>query len=162
MLRGNTLSLLTNAAIAQNRYNVSRNVQGVFNNESTATGQEWWVNNRLFWHAHKNITPFVGYTVGNYRRDAFTESGSIQSARSVEVVDETSHTGEIGLALSHRFGGKKKDLFGVSIEGSYATDNAIEASATVDYKEMIIIQGVHQINNGVSNTAVSANVKFRF
>ena len=77
-------------------------------------------------------------------------------------VNETYHVGEAGLRLETRFGGKKKDLFGVSVEGSYATDNAIEASATVDYKEMIIIQGVHQINNGVSNTVVSANVKFRF
>ena len=162
MFRGNTLSLLTNAGLAQNKYNVSRNVQGVFNNESSTTGQEWWVTNRLFWHAHKNITPFVGYTVGNTRRDAFTESGSIQSARSVAAVDETSHTGEVGLNLSHRFGGKKKDLFGVSVEGSYATDNSAEVSATVDYKEMVFIQGIHQISDGVSNTAVSANVKFRF
>jgi len=162
MFRGNTFSLLTNAAIAQNRYNISRNVQGVFNNDSSTTGQEWWVNNRLFWHAHKNITPFVGYTVGNYRRDAFTESGSIQSARSVEAVDETSHTGEIGLALSHRFGGKKNDMFGVSVEGSYATDNSVEVAASVDYKEMVFIEGIHQISDGVSNTAVSAKVKFKF
>ena len=162
MLRGNTLSLLTNAGLAQNNYNVSRNVQGVFNNTSSTTGQEWWVNNRLFWHAHKNITPFVGYTVGNYRRDAFTESGSIQSARSVAAVDETSHTGEIGVSVSHRFGGKKQDLFGVSVEGSYATDNSVEVAASVDYKEMIFIEGVHQIADGVNNTAVSAKVKFRF
>ena len=162
MFRGNTLSLLTNAGLAQNKYNVSRNVQGVFNNESSTTGQEWWVNNRLFWHVHKNITPFVGYTIGNTRRDAFTESGSIQSARSVAAVDQTSHTGEVGLNLSHRFGGKKKDLFGVSVEGSYATDNSVEVAASVDYKEMIIIEGIHQIADGVSNTAVSAKVKFRF
>lgn len=162
MFRGNTLSLLTNAGLAQNKYNVSRNVQGVFNNESSTTGQEWWVNNRLFWHVHKNITPFVGYTVGNTRRDGFAESGSIQSARSVAAVDETSHVGEAGLNLSHRFGGKKKDLFGVGVKGSYATDNSVEVAASVDYKEMIIIEGVHQISDGVSNTAVSANVKFRF
>jgi len=162
MLRGNTLSLLTNAAIAQNRYNVSRTVQGIFNNESSTTGQEWWVNNRLFWHAHKNITPFVGYTVRNYRRDAFTESGSIQSARSVDAVNETYHTGEIGLSLSHRFGGKKNDMFGVSVEGSYATDNSVEVAASVDYKEMVFIEGVHQILNGVSNTAVAAKFKFKF
>ncbi len=162
MFRGNTLSLLTNAGLSQNKYNVSRNVQGVFNNESSTTGQEWWVNNRLFWHVHKNITPFVGYTVGNTRRDGFTESGSIQSARSVAAVDETSHVGETGLNLSHRFGGKKKDLFGVGVKGSYATDNSVEVAASVDYKEMIIIEGIHQISDGVSNTAVSANVKFRF
>jgi hypothetical protein len=162
MFRGKTLSLLTNGGLSQNKYNVSRNVQGVFNNESSTTGQEWWVNNRLFWHVHKNITPFVGYTVGNTRRDGFTESGSIQSARSVAAVDETSHVGEAGLNLSHRFGGKKKDLFGVGVKGSYATDNSVEVAASVDYKEMIIIEGIHQISDGVSNTAVSANVKFRF
>jgi hypothetical protein len=162
MLRGNTLSLLTNAGLAQNNYIVSRNVAGVFGNDSQTSGQEWWVSNRLFIHAHKNITPFIGHTVRNYTRNAFTETGSSESARSVEGVNETYNVGEAGLRLETRFGGKKKNLFGVSVEGSYATDNAIEASATLDYKEIVSIQGVHQINNGVSNTAVSANVKFRF
>jgi hypothetical protein len=162
MLRGNTLSLLTNAGLAQNNYNVSRNVAGVFKNESQTSGQEWWVSNRLFIHAHKNITPFVGYTVRNYTRNAFSETGSPESVRSVGGINETYHVGEAGLRLETRFGGKKKDLFGLSIEGSYATDNAIEASATLDYKEIVSVQGIHQINNGVSNTAVSANVKFRF
>ena len=162
MFRGNTLSLLTNAGLAQNNYNVSRNVAGVFNNESQTTGQEWWVSNRLFVHVNKHVTPFVGYTVRNYNRNSFTETGSSESARSVDGVNETYHVGEAGLKLETRFGGKKKDLFGLSIEGSYATDNSIEASATLDYKEIVSIQGVHQINNGVSNTAVSANVKFRF
>ena len=162
MFRGNTLSLLTNAGLAQNNYNVSRNVAGVFSNDSQTSGQEWWVSNRLFIHAHKNITPFIGHTVRNYKRNAFTETGSSESARTVEGVNETYNVGEAGLRLETRFGGKKKNLFGVSVEGSYATDNAIEASATLDYKEIVSIQGVHQINNGVSNTAVSANVKFRF
>ena len=162
MFRGNTLSLLTNAGLAQNNYIVSRNVAGVFSNDSQTSGQEWWVSNRLFIHAHKNITPFIGHTVRNYTRNAFTETGSSESARSVEGVNETYNVGEAGLRLETRFGGKKKNLFGVSVEGSYATDNAIEASATLDYKEIVSIQGVHQINNGVSNTAVSANVKFRF
>ena len=161
MFRGNTLSLLTNAGLAQN-YSVSRNVAGVFSNDSQTAGQEWWVSNRLFVHVNKHVTPFVGHTVRNYKRNAFTETGSSQSARSVEGVNETYNVGEAGLRLETRFGGKKKNLFGVSVEGSYATDNAIEASATLDYKEIVSIQGVHQINNGVSNTAVSANVKFRF
>ena len=162
MFRGNTLSLLTNAGLAQNNYSVSRNVAGVFSNDSQTAGQEWWVSNRLFVHVNKQVTPFVGHTVRNYTRNAFTETGSSESARSVEGVNETYNVGEAGLRLETRFGGKKKNLFGVSVEGSYATDNAIEASATLDYKEIVSIQGVHQINNGVSNTAVSANVKFRF
>jgi len=162
MFRGNTLSLLTNAGLAQNNYSVSRNVAGVFSNDSQTAGQEWWVNNRLFIHVNKHVTPFVGHTVRNYTRNAFAETGSSESARSVAGVNETYNVGEAGLKLETRFGGKKKNLFGLSVEGSYATDNAIEASATLDYREVISLQGVHQINNGVSNTAVSANVKFRF
>ena len=162
MLRGNTFSLLTNAGYSQNKYNVSRTVQGVFNNESSTQGKEWFVNNRLFWHLNKNVTPFVGYTVGNYQRDGFTESGSIQSRRTVDDVNKTSHSGEVGLNISHRFGGKKKDLFGVTVGGSYETSGMIEASASVDYMEMVIIEGIHQINDGVSNTAVSAKLKFKF
>jgi uridine kinase len=38
----------------------------------------------------------------------------------------------------------------------------IEANASVDYKEMVIVEGIHQINDGVSNTVVSAKLKFKF
>jgi hypothetical protein len=162
MFRGNTFSLLTNAGFAQNKYNVSRNVQGVFNNESSTEGKEWFVNNRLFWHLNKNVTSFVGYTVGNYQRDEFVEKGSIQSRRTVDSINKTSQSGEVGLNISHRFGGKKKDLFRVTVGGSYETSGMIEASASVDYKEMVVIEGIHQINDGVSNTAVSAKLKFKF
>jgi hypothetical protein len=68
----------------------------------------------------------------------------------------------VGLNISHRFGGKKKDLFGVTVGGSYETSGMIEASTSVDYKEMVVIEGIHQINDGVSNTAVSAKLKFKF
>jgi hypothetical protein len=162
MFRGNTTSLLTNVGFSQNKYNVSRNVQGIFGNESSTQGKEWFVNNRLFWHLNKNITPFVGYTVGNYQRDGFTETGSIQSRRTVDAINKTSHSGEVGLNISHRFGGKKKDLFGVTVGGSYETSGLVEANASVDYKEMVVIEGIHQINDGVSNTVVSAKLKFKF
>ncbi len=162
MFRGNTFSLLTNAGLAENNYSVSRNVQGVFNNDSATTGQEWWVNNRLLWHLHKNVTPYVGHTVSKYTRNAFTETGSSQSARSVAAVSETTNVGEAGIKLSTRFGGKKHNVFGLSVDGSYSTDNSYSVGAELDYKEVVFIQGVHQIADGVSNTAVSANVKFRF
>jgi hypothetical protein len=162
MFRGNTFSLLTNAGLSQNKYYVKRNVAGIFENDSSTKGQEWWINNRLFWHLGDNVTPFIGHNYGNYQRDSFVEGGSIQSARRISGVNESSHTGEVGLNLSHRFGGKKGDLIGLSVEGSYATDNSVEVSASVDYKEIISIEGIHQISDGVNNTAVSAKVKFRF
>ena len=161
-VRGNTLTLNTNAAIANSNYKYNRNVEGVFNNAGETTGSEWWVSNRLYWHLHKAVKPFVGYIVQNVNRNAYTETGSIQSARSVEAVQNTTHIGEAGLKLETRFGGKKRDLFGVSVEGAYGTDNSYGVSAEVDYKEMLIVEASHGVNNGVTNNSIAGKVKFKF
>ncbi len=159
---GNTLTLNTNAAIANSRYNYNRTVEGAFNNAGETTGSEWWIANRLYWHLSKNIKPFVGYTVQNVKRNAYTETGSLESARSIVDYNQTTHVGEAGLKLEARFGGKKKDLFGISVDGAYATDNSYGVTASVDYKEMLIVEGSHGMNNGVTNNSVAAKVKFRF
>jgi len=161
-VRGNTLTLNTNAAIANSNYKYNRNVEGVFNNAGETTGSEWWVSNRLYWHLHKAVKPFVGYTVQNVKRNAYTETGSPESARTVAAVDNTTHVGEAGLKLETRFGGKKKDLFGVSVEGAYGTDNSYGVTAEVDYKEMLIVEASHGVNNGVTNNSIAGKVKFRF
>jgi hypothetical protein len=161
-LRGNTLTLNTNAAIVNSNYKYNRNVEGVFNNAGETTGSEWWVSNRLYWHLHKAVKPFVGYTVQNVKRNAYNETGSPESARSVGEFNQTTHIGEAGLKLETRFGGKKKDLFGVSVEGAYGTDNSYGVAAEVDYKEMLIVEASHGVNNGVTNNSVAAKVKFRF
>ncbi len=161
-IRGNTLTLNTNAAIANSNYKYNRTVEGVFNNAGETTGSEWWVSNRLYWHLNKSVKPFVGYTVQNVKRNAYTETGSIQSARSVEAHNQTTHIGEVGVKMETRFGGKKNNLFGVSVEGSYGTDSSYDVTASVDYKEMLFVEGSHGVNNGVTNNSVAAKVKFRF
>ena len=161
-LRGNTLTLNTNAAIANSNYKYNRTVEGVFNNAGETTGNEWWVSNRLYMHVTKWLHPFFGYTVQNVKRNAYTETGSIQSARSVEATNQTTHVGEAGVKIETRFGGKKNNLFGVSVEGSYGTDSSYGASASIDYKEMLFVEGSHGVNNGVTNNSVAAKVKFRF
>jgi hypothetical protein len=161
-IRGNTLTLNTNAAIANSNYKYNRTVEGVFNNAGETTGNEWWVSNRLYLHLAKWLHPFIGYTVQNVKRNAYTETGSIQSARSVESFNQTTHVGEAGVKLETRFGGKKKDLFGVSLEGAYGTDSSYGVSASVDYKEMLFVEGSHGVNNGVTNNSIAGKVKFRF
>ena len=159
---GNTLTLNTNAAIANSRYNYNRTVEGAFNNAGETTGSEWWVSNRLYWHLSKNIKPFIGHTVQNVSRNAYTESGSPESARTVDATSNTTHVGEVGLKLETRFGGKKKDLFGVSVDGAYATDSSYGVTASLDYKEMVFVEGSHGVNNGVTNNSIAGKVKFRF
>ena len=162
MLRGNTLSLRTNAGLSQNTYTVARNTGSLFNNASTTNGQEWWVNNRVYVKANKYVSPFVGYTIGKYHRDAYSESGTIQTARRVEEVNKTNHTGEAGLAISRRFGGKKGDKFGFGLEASVDTNIDVTTIASLDYNQVLYIEGLHQISDGISNTAVAGKVKFRF
>ena len=159
---GNTLTLNTNAAIANSRYNYNRTVEGAFNNAGETTGSEWWVSNRLYWHLSKNIKPFIGHTVQNVSRNAYTETGSAESARTVDATSNTTHVGEVGLKLETRFGGKKKDLFGVSVDGAYVTDSSYGVTASLDYKEMVFVEGSHGVNNGVTNNSVAAKFKFRF
>ena len=156
-LHGNTVSLNTNAAVASNKYNYNRTVEGVFNNAGETQGQEWWVTNRLYVHVAKWLKPFLGYTVKNVQRDGYTESGSIQSARSVAAFNKTTHVGEVGLKIEKRLG-----KFGVSADGAYGTDNSYGVTAAIDYNEFLFVEGSHGVSDGVTTNSVAGKVKFRF
>ena len=159
---GRDVALITNAGASRDKYDVARTVEWAFGNWSNVEGQQWWINNRLYLNNSGWIKPFLGYTVHNISRNAYTETGSPESARTVEAFNQTSHVGEAGLKLETRFGGKKKNLFGVSVEGAYGTDSSYGVNASVDYKEVLFVEGSHAVNNGVTNNSVAAKVKFRF
>ncbi len=159
---GNTFSLITNAAMANSTYDIQRTVENVFYNRGQTTGKEWWVSNRLYWHVAKWISPFVGHTAHNMTREGYTEQWYPQSARTVEAFNQTTHVGEAGLKLETRFGGKKNDVFGVSVDGAYGTDNSYGVTAALDYNEVLFVEGSHGVSDGVTTNSVAAKVKFRF
>jgi hypothetical protein len=160
-LYGNTVTLNTNAAISNNTYKVRRTVENVFFNAGETKGDEWWVSNKLYWNLSKAFKPYVGHTVSNVKRDAYTEIGSVQSARSVAAYNKTTNVGEVGLNLETRFGGKNKDLFGLSVDASYATDDSYLITTTLDINEVIFVEGSHGKNDGVTNNSIAGNIKFR-
>jgi hypothetical protein len=53
-------------------------------------------------------------------------------------------------------------LFGVSVEGAYGTDNSYGITAEVDYKEMLIVEASHGVNNRITNNSITGKIKFRF
>jgi len=159
---GRDIALVTNAAGSLDNYNYTRNVEGVFNNTGNTKGQQWWVANRLYVNNSGWFKPFVGYTVSNVRRDAYTETGSPQSARSVDAFNQTTHVGEAGLKLETRFGGKKRDAFGLSVDGAYGTNNSYAVTGALDYKEVLFVEGSHGVNDGVTTNSIAGKVKFRF
>ena len=150
-------TLNTNFGYAMNTYTSKRTVEGVFFNESNPKGNEWWLHNRLYVHPTTGVSPYIGYTVGQFNRDGYTETGSIQSARTVDAVRDFQNTGEVGLKLEHKFG-----KFGVSIDGSYNTDAVASASASINYNEMIFIEGNYDTNGTVTDTSGTVKLKFRF
>ena len=129
---------------------------------SQTTGSEWWVSNRLYWHLKKWLHPFVGYTVQNVKRNAYTETGSSESARGVDAFSQTTHVGEAGLKLETRFGGKKHNVFGISVDGSYGTDNSYGVTGSLDYKELLIVEASHGVNSGTTNNSIAGKIKFKF
>jgi hypothetical protein len=159
---GRDIALVTNAGGSQDKYDYARTLEYQFGNWGKVEGQQWWVHNRLYVNNSGWFKPFVGYTVSNIKRNGYTETGSPESARVVEAVDKTTHVGEAGIKLETRFGGKKNDAFGISIDGAYGTDNSYGVTGSLDYREVVFIEGSHDVNGGITTNSVAAKVKFRF
>ena len=166
MVHGNDLSLRTNGAIVTSDYEVNRSV-GPFSNTGSTKGTQWWVNNRLYWHTNgqgiqNGVSPFVGHTIQNNTIKGYTEKGDSITARSVDSFNGTTNVGEVGVIASLRFGGKTNDFIGLNAEASYDTEQRVDARASVDFNEVVVIEGFHQISNNNTNSGVSANLQFKF
>jgi len=159
---GKNLALITNGGLSKDKYDYARTLEYQRGNWGETQGQQWWVNNRLYLTASKVIQPFIGHTVHNVRRDAYVETGTVSTARRVDEFNKTTHVGEGGLRVTHRFGGKKKDFMGVTLEASYATDSSYEVVGGLDFNKFLFVEGSHSSADGVSNNSVAGKVKFRF
>ena len=159
---GKNVALVTNAGWSQDQYNYARTVEWVFGNWGKTDGNQWWIHNRLYVNNSGWIKPYLGYTVSNVTRNAYFETGSPESARSIDAFNQTTHVGEVGLKLETRFGGKKHDVFGISVDGSYGTDNSYGVTGSLDYKEVLFVEGSYGVADGVTTNSVAGKVKFRF
>ena len=159
---GKNLALITNGGLSKDKYDYARTLEYQSGNWGETQGQQWWVNNRLYLTASKVIQPFIGHTVHNVKRDAYVETGTTSTARSVAAFNQTKHVGDAGLRVTHRFGGKKKDFMGMTLEASYATDSSYEVVGGIDINKFLFVEGSHSSADGVSNNSVAGKVKFRF
>ena len=96
--------LSTNLGYARNNIAANRSVGGEFNNAYTTNGTDTWVSNRLYVPTlpveSAEIRPYVGYTFGTTRRNGYTESGDIQSARTVDGVISSANYAEAGVRVA--------------------------------------------------------------
>jgi hypothetical protein len=158
--RENTL-LQTDLGIATNGYNVNRTIEGEFNNASKTSGNDVWLSNRLYYTGKDNIRPFAGVTVGRSTINGYTETGSIQSARTVAGTNSNMNYAEVGVQANKQIG--KINVFG---ELSATTDGFTTAAAGAGWaiKENGTLTGTVSTHSrdGVTSNRVTGGVKFRW
>ena len=158
--RENTL-LQTDLGIATNGYNVNRTIAGEFNNASKTSGNDVWLSNRLYYTGKDNIRPFAGVTVGRSSINGYTETGSIQSARTVAGTSSNMNYAEVGVQANKQIG--KINMFG---ELSATTDGftTLAVGAGWAIKENGTLTGTISTHSkdGVTSNRITGGVKFRW
>lgn len=129
ILTRNDWILKTDLGIADNSLNSNRNVAGLFYNASNTSGTDWWLTNRVYTPDLKGFRPYAGYTVGKDKRDAYTETGSIQSYRTVAGITETTNYGEIGVRYD-----KTIDKITLTGEAGVTSDSYKDVRGVVSYQ----------------------------
>ena len=137
--------LVNNLGYAQNDIKNNRTIRGIdFNNGHKTTGDDVWLNTRLYSPDMEGFRPFVGFTAGRNTVGGYTENGSIQSARIVGKETNNYNYGEAGVRFEQKFLGD----FVASGEVSTTTDSFKTADVRLAYQvnkdSQIAISGTHQ------------------
>lgn len=137
--------LVNNLGYAQNDIKNNRTIRGInFNNSHKTTGNDLWLNTRLYSPDIEGFRPFVGFTAGRNTVGGYTENGSIQSARAVGKETNNYNYGEAGVRFEQKF----LDNFVASGEVSTTTDSFKTADVRLAYQvnkdSQIAISGTHQ------------------
>lgn len=154
----NDAILEANLGYAINNISSSRNIPGIdFSNNHKTNGTDVWLSGRAYapqLPEVEGLRPFVGFTTGRSTVNGYTESGSIQSARTVgKSVDNYDH-GELGLRYDTKIGD-----FKIGGELSNTTSNMKTASLRVAYDvnkdSQVAISGARRTYNNQTTDSVT-------
>jgi hypothetical protein len=158
--RGNFL-LQSDLGIANNSYRANRTIETVFNNASNTSGNDVWLSNRLYYTGKDVVRPFAGITVGRGTIAGYTETGSIQSARTVAGTNSNMNYAEAGVQANKQIG--KINMFG---ELSATTDGftTVAAGAAWAVRENGVLTATvsSHSKDGVTSNRITGGVKFRW
>lgn len=154
--------IVNNLGYADNTVKSNRTIRGIdFNNSHSTTGNNLWLNNRVYTPDLEGFRPFAGVTVGRSTTNGYTEAGSIQSARTVAKQVDNYTYGEAGVRYE-----KAIDDFRLMGEVSRSTDSFTTGSVTIGYKPskdgMIALTGTTQTGNNITTNAISLRGIIRF
>ena len=154
--------IVNNLGYSDNTIKSNRTIRGIdFNNSHSTTGNDVWLNNRVYTPDLEGFRPFVGVTAGRSTVNGYSEAGSIQSARTVAKQVDNYTYGEAGVRYEKALGD-----FRLMGEVGQSTDSYTTGSVTVGYKPtangMIALTGTTQTGNNVTTNTVSLRGIIRF
>jgi hypothetical protein len=153
--------LKSDLGIAKNDIKSDRTVENLFFNSSKTNGTDVWLSNRLYTPEMKGFRPYAGINIGKDRRDAYTETGSVQSYRSVNRVNDSMNYGEIGVRYQ-----KEIQKVTLSAEGGITTDNYKDIKGEISYAvnktSRIAISAARQTNNDLATNTFGITGKIDF
>ena len=146
------VKFVNNLGYANNDVKSSRTVENVFDNSHTSSGNNLWLNNRVYAPETNGFRPFAGVTIGKSTTGGYEERGSIQSARNVGKQTNEYTYGEAGVRYE-----KSIDDFRLMGEVGRTTDSVTTGSVTVGYAPtktgvIALTAGTQQGNNVNTNT----------
>jgi len=155
------VKIVNNLGYANNDVKSSRTVENVFNNSHSASGDNLWLNNRVYAPETKGFRPYAGVTVGKSTTGGYEERGSIQSARNVGKQTTDYTYGEAGVRYE-----KSIDDFRLMGEVGRTTDSVTTGSVTVGYAPtktgIIALTAGAQQGDNVSTKSLSLRGIIRF
>ena len=122
------VKIVNNLGYANNDVKSSRTVENVFNNSHTTSGNNVWLNNRVYAPEMEGLRPYAGVTVGKSTTSGYEERGDVQSARTVGKQTDKYSYGEAGVRYE-----KNIDDFRLMGEVGRTTDSVTTGSVTVGY-----------------------------
>lgn len=147
---------LGNANI-KNKY--SRTI-GPFANSFDGKTSATWLSSRVYTPSLEGFKPFVGATVFKENTPTVNETGSIQSVQTVNGVNKTSTSGEVGLSYN-----TKIEDINLGVEIARTTTGIKEALLNVSKISDDVMLSVNLGKNWYQNTTsdvIGVNLKVRF
>jgi hypothetical protein len=157
----NDVKIVNNLGYADNTVKGNRTVENVFNNSHSTSGDNLWLNNRIYAPETKGFRPYAGVTIGRSTVGGYTEAGDIQSARTVAKTTDNYTYGEAGVRYE-----KAIDEFRLIGDISTNTDSVTKGAATVAYAPTktgtIALTAATQHGNNINTNTVSLRGVIRF
>jgi hypothetical protein len=153
----------TDAGFANNQYKNYHTLPELqLSNTGSATGNDVWINNRVYAPSTKGFRPFVEARIEKNYRAGTTENGSDVSAMSYDKVNNTKVTGGGGIRYENKVMADKVNL--IAEVGQTGSITTAKAGASFSPKQNIIggITLAQQRQDGITNNLIQAQVKIFF